>query len=211
MKLIKRILLSALLAFFSFLMLRLTVPYFSFETDVDFLLTKQGILYNKIWLSSFYLHIGASPFVLLAGILQFNAYLLKHYKKIHRIVGIVYVLLVLLISAPSGLVMAVYANGGIAAKSSFALISLLWWYFTWKAYIEIKRKNIQAHQAFMIRSYALTLSAITLRIYTFTIPQFLHINGPEMYILVSWLSWIPNLLVAEYYIRQKFSPTTLPK
>lgn len=184
-------------------MVKLTIPYFSFETDVDFLLTKQSLLYNKIWLSSFYLHIAASPFILMAGVIQFNQYFLKNHKNIHRNIGKLYVLFILLISAPTGFVMAIYANGGIWAKISFLLISILWWYFTWKAYSEIKNKNISAHQDFMIRSYALTLSAITLRIYTFTLPQFAPIRGVEMYILVSWLSWIPNLLVAEWLIQRR--------
>lgn len=184
-------------------MVKLTIPYFSFETDVDFLLTKQSILYNKIWLYSFYIHIGSSPFVLASGAIQFNNYFLKNHKALHRTVGKGYVALVLLISAPSGLIMAFYANGGILAKSSFLIISILWWYFTWKSFIEIKQKNISAHQAFMIRSYALTLSAITLRIYTFTLPQFVHIRGMEMYILVSWISWLPNLALAEWIIRRR--------
>jgi uncharacterized membrane protein len=203
MKAFKRIFWSVVLLFFSFLMIRLTIPYFSFEPDVDFLLTKQAILYNKIWLTSFYLHIAASPFILLAGVVQFNNYFLKKHKKFHRTIGKAYVLLILLVSAPSGFIMAVYANGGILAKSSFLIISVLWWYFTWKSYDEIKNKNIAAHRNFMIRSYALTLSAITLRIYTFTIPQLVHIPGKELYILVSWLSWVPNLLIAEWIVRRK--------
>lgn len=203
MKALKRIILSSLVIFFSALMIKLTLPYFTFETDVDFLLTKQSILYNKIWLASFYLHIGASPFILLAGIIQFNDYLLHRFKKLHRLVGKLYVLLILCISAPSGLVMAFYANGGWPAKISFIILSLLWWFFTWKSFSEIKNKNIPAHRAYMIRSYALTLSAITLRIYTFLFPQFFHINGILFYILVSWLSWVPNLLIAERMIRRR--------
>jgi uncharacterized membrane protein len=199
---------STVILFFSFLMIRLTIPYFSFETDVDFLLTKQAILYNKIWLTSFYFHIGASPFILLAGILQFNNYFLKNHRKIHRALGNVYVLLILIVSAPSGFVMALYANGGILAKTSFLIISVLWWYFTWKSYREIKKRNVSAHRNFMMRSYALTLSAITLRLYTFTIPQIVHMPGVELYILVSWLSWIPNLLVAEWIIRNKNNSET---
>ena len=180
-----------------------TIPYFSFETDIDFLLTKQSILYNKIWLVSFYLHIGASPIILAAGIIQFNNYFLSNYRAVHKFIGKTYVMLVLFISAPSGLIMAVYANGGIWAKISFVLISILWWYFTWRSYSEIIKKNIASHQNFMLRSYALTLSAITLRIYTFAIPQFVHIRGVEFYILVAWLSWLPNLAVAEWLIRKR--------
>jgi hypothetical protein len=202
-----KIILALWLLFFTYLMAKLTIPYFTFETDVDFLLTKQAILHIDIWRWSFYIHIGTSVFVLLAGIFQFSRTIIRKYPKFHRLSGKMYVLLVLLLSAPSGLVMSFYANGGGYAKASFVIISTLWWVFTFIAYNRILKRNIASHTNFMIRSYALTLSAITLRLYTYFLPGIfldvdIHLNGKEMYILVSWLSWIPNLLIAEILIRK---------
>lgn len=203
----KRILLITLwalpLLFCSWLMFRITLPYFSFEYDISFLLTKQRILHKSIWRWAFYTHISSSLLVLVLGIFQFIPILLKTFPVLHRLMGKAYVLLVLAISAPSGFIMALYANGGIWAKISFSLISLLWFVFTMQAYIKICNKNIQAHTAFMIRSYALTLSAITLRTYVVILPHFFILHSNEMYALISWLSWIPNLIIAEILIRKK--------
>ncbi|HSY60294.1 MAG TPA: DUF2306 domain-containing protein, partial [Cytophaga sp.] len=152
---------------------------------------------------AFYTHISSSLIVLFAGIFQFIPVLLKRMPGLHRLMGKAYVVLVLCISAPSGFIMALYANGGIWAKISFSLISLLWFAFTLQAYLKIRNKNIQAHTAFMIRSYALTLSAITLRTYVVILPQFFILHSHEMYALVSWLSWIPNLILAEILIRKR--------
>lgn len=51
----------------------------------------------------------------------------------------------------------------------------------------------------MIRSFALTFGAVTLRIY---IPasQIAGIPFALAYSAISWLAWVPNLLVAELLI-----------
>lgn len=204
---IKRILFIGLWAlplfFCTWLMIQITFPYFSFEYDIAFLLTKQRVLHKTMWRWAFYTHISSSLIVLFLGIFQFIPVLLKSLPRLHRMMGKGYILLVLCISAPSGFVMALYANGGIWTKVSFSLISMLWFAFTLQAYLKIRNKNIQAHTAFMIRSYALTLSALTLRTYVVILPHFFILHSTEMYTLISWLSWIPNLIVAEILIRKK--------
>lgn len=184
-------------------MLRITVPYFSFATDIGFLLTKQAVLHSDLWRLAFYTHISTSVFVLLFGVVQFIKPVLLRQAAVHRLLGKLYVMLVLFVSAPSGLVMALYANGGWLAKTSFAIISVLWWLFTFKAYTSIRKRDIDSHTAFMTRSYALTLSALTLRLYVLILPSFFILHAKEMYTLVAWLSWLPNLLVAEWIVRKK--------
>jgi len=190
------------IVFFFCVMLKITLPYFSFRYDVDFLLTKQHVLYLFTWRLAFYTHISSSLFVLLLGGVQFSQTLLLKKPKIHRLCGKIYVGLVLFVSAPSGLIMGFYANGGWAAKTSFVIISVLWWYFTFVAYRKAVRRDLASHLAYMFRSYALTLSAITLRMYVLLLPAVIHLHGREMYTLVAWLSWVPNLMIAEVLIRK---------
>ena len=188
--------------FFVYLMAGISIPYFSFRYDVGFLLTKQAVLHHSIWRQAFYIHVGTSTFVLLTGIFQFIKPLRLKKPALHRLLGKIYVIIVLFFSAPSGFVMALYANGGIWAKTSFTIISLLWWVFTLLAYIKAKNKDFKSHEAFMYRSYALTLTAITLRTYVLILPHFIHLHSNQMYTLVAWLSWVPNLIVAEILIRK---------
>jgi uncharacterized membrane protein len=194
---------AGLMLFFTFLMLRITWPYFSFRYDVDFLLTKQTVIHIDAWKAAFYIHISSSIFTLFLGAFQFIDALRINKPRLHRQMGKIYVYLVLLLSAPSGLIMAFYANGGGWARLSFALIAILWWYFTYAAFRSALRQDFKAHRNFMYRSYALTLSAISLRTYVFTFPFFMHLPARDMYVLVSWLSWVPNLLVAELLIRTR--------
>lgn len=189
-----------LLLAFCWLMLRLSLPYFSLRYDVDFLLTKQKIIHLKVWRYAFYVHIALSIFSLIAGLTQFSDYLLKHQRKLHRLMGYVYVTDVLCLAGPSGLIMAFYANGTMWAKLSFMILALMWIIFTAIALKKARTKNFTAHRNWMIRSYALTLSAISLRLYAWLLPQLMHMNAFDEYTLISWSSWTINLIVAEILI-----------
>jgi hypothetical protein len=192
-------------SFFSYLMLGITLPYLSFKIDTDFLATKQSIIHITHWRYAFYLHVCTSIFVLFLGVFQFIRRIIYGYPRLHRLIGLTYLVIVTCISGPSGLIMGYYANGGIYARVSFMTLSLLWIGFTAYAYILILRRDIVSHQAFMLRSYALTLSAVTLRSYAFILPMFVHMSGRDEYVLIAWMSWVPNLIIAEFLIRKKWT------
>jgi uncharacterized membrane protein len=194
---------AAVILFFSGLMIFITLPYLSFKLNVDFLITKQSIIHLKHWRYAFYLHITTSVFVLLAGSVQFSEYFLRNYKRVHRFIGKMYVFIILFISGPGALVMSFYANGTIVAKTSFVLLSVFWFLFTALAFYFAVKRNFVAHRKFMIRSYALTLSAITLRLYALILPHFTHMDGRDEYALIAWASWTINLLIAELIIFSK--------
>lgn len=194
-------LLIGLLAFFSYLMLRLSLPYTAMRNDVDFLQTKQNVYHIGYWRGSFYVHVFTSIFVLIAGLTQFSTWLQKKRKRIHRIMGYVYILLVVFITGPASFMMGWHANGGLPARASFTLLSFLWMVFTACAWWYATRKRFIQHRAFMIRSYALTLSALSLRIYTVAFAWMnIHARPVEIYITTAWLSWVPNLIIAEMII-----------
>ena len=185
-------------------MLRLSLPYTAMRNDVDFLLTKQNVYHINYWRNSFYVHVFTSIFVLIAGLTQFNTFLRKRHKRVHRFMGYIYVLLVVFITGPASFMMGWHANGGLPAKTSFTFLAFLWIAFTGFAWWYATQRNFIQHRAFMIRSYALTLSAITLRIYTFGFAWFnVHARPVEIYITTAWLSWVPNLIIAEMIINYR--------
>jgi hypothetical protein len=51
----------------------------------------------------------------------------------------------------------------------------------------------------LYRSYALTLAAVTLRIYL-PLSHALEIGFEDAYRLVSWLCWVPNLVIVEVWL-----------
>ncbi len=181
-------------------MMQIILRYISFDMDVGFLRIKQPFVSNRFWLINFYIHSFTAVICLLAGFTQFSSRLRKTNLSLHTSFGKMYVYVVLILAAPSGLVLGIYANGHLPRKIGFSLLAVLWFWFTLVAVLHAKQGRIVKHQKFMIRSYALTLSAITLRLWKFGLANTIAPNPLELYQIVTWLGFIPNLLIAEWII-----------
>jgi hypothetical protein len=194
------------LAFFTWLMAGITVNYIPYNTDVGFLRIKQQYIDIDHWRVAFFIHVYASLWVLLAGFTQFSKKIQRNNPRLHRIMGYIYVTDVLLITGPAGLLMGLYANGGLLSRIAFVLLASLWIFFTAMAFVKARQKDFKAHRAYMIRSYALTLSAITLRAWKYLITNSYHLDDSlvmrpmDVYRIVAWVGWVGNLAVAEYII-----------
>jgi len=193
------------LLFFTFLMARITVEYLPYNTDVGFLQIKQDYIDIEHWRIAFFAHVYASMWVLLAGFTQFSIYIQSFYPKWHRTFGYVYVTNVLLITGPAGLIMGFYANGGITSKVSFVMLAFLWMIFTAIALVKAKKGDFVSHRQFMMRSFALTLSALTLRAWKWSITNTVELPPMDVYRAVAWLGWVPNLIVVECLIRLRYA------
>ena len=203
----------AVLGFFSFLMLRIIFLYIPVQTDVAFLQLKQPYIHITAWRIAFFVHVFTSMLALVAGFTQFSQRIRRRYPAIHRVFGYVYVIDVLMVTGPAGLLMSFYANGGISSRIAFVLLSVLWILATAIALYKAKKKSFNAHRIFMIRSYALTLSAITLRIWKVLLAQFTTLPPMDRYRIIAWLGWTLNLLAAEciiyYYIKKRLGNKSL--
>ena len=191
----------AALAFFSFLMLQIILRYVTFNTDVAFLQIKQDYINNHFWLSAFYIHVFSSLIALLAGFTQFSHVIRTRHPSIHRFVGRIYVFDILCITGPAGFIMAFYANGGLTSRLAFAVLSILWWCFTFKALQYARAHDFAKHRAFVLRSFALTLSAVTLRLWKMFFAHYFELPPMDIYRFVAWLGFVPNLLLVEYWLR----------
>lgn len=184
-------------------MLRTVIGYTAFRDDIQFLRFKQDYIHNAVWKTAFYIHVFSAIITLFAGFMQFSSQFLKEHWKIHRLMGKIYVWNILAVNFPAGMVMAIYANGGWAGKTAFILLNSLWFYFTCQALIHALHKDFVNHRKNMIRSYALTFSAITLRTWKIVLSHVLVMDMAQLYIMDAWLGFIPNLLMAEWIIRSR--------
>lgn len=185
-------------AAFTLLMISKVIPYFTFEYAVNFLSTKTDeVLHTPAFMWAFYIHISTSAVVLLAGLPQFLTTLVKQLPLLHRYSGRVYVFTILALAGPSGFVLALYANGGLPAKVGFSLQCIVWWYVTYMAYHHVRQKNYRLHIDWMVRSYAITLAALSLRTEGYLMHYFFQTKPIETYVTITWLSWVGNWLIAE--------------
>jgi len=191
------------LALATYLMFQLSVPYVSFQKNIDFLATKQNVYHIDYWRYAFYAHVFTSILVLPAGFTQFTKVFFR--RGLHRKLGMVYILTVLFITAPTGLLMGIHANGGLGAKASFVLLSTVWFITTLLALITAKKKRFIDHGEWMLYSYALTLSAITFRLLALGFDLFdIRVRPQEVYVTIAWLSWVPNILIAHLLIKMGY-------
>ncbi len=182
-------------------MARITIEYIPYHTDVGFLRIKQQYIGIDHWRIAFFIHVYASLWVLLAGFTQFSAWIQRHNPGLHRTMGYIYVADILLITGPAGLIMGFYANGGDLSRVAFVLLALLWIFFTAMALVKARQKDFKAHRYYMIRSFALTLSALTLRAWKYAITNTMdHVRPMDVYRIVAWAGWGLNLIFAEILI-----------
>lgn len=198
-------LLLAPLGYAAWLMLQLTLPYTALQPGIDFLKTKVNVYHIAHWRWSFYTHVFTGILALVTGFTQFSGAIIRHRPWLHRICGYAYVANVMVITGPAALVMSFYANGGWPARLSFVLQSVAWLGTTGLALYYALKKKFRLHGAWMLRSYALTLAAITLRSYAALLSWVaVDMRPADKYILIAWASWVPNLLVAQWLLRKGF-------
>jgi uncharacterized membrane protein len=149
-------------------------------------------------------HLGGGLVALAVGAWQMNARLRSRVIELHRWMGRTYVVAVL-IGGLGALRMAVASQHGWATHLGFGLLALFWLFTTARAYLAIRSHEEARHRGWMIRSYSLTLAAVTLRIY---IPLSLALGLPfaNAYQVISWLCWVPNIILAEWLVRRTQAP-----
>ena len=190
----------------TYLMLRLVADYTALNDRVGFLPQKQAYLHIKVWKAAFYTHVFSSFLTLLAGFTQFSSDFLKNHRPLHRLFGKIYAWDILVVNFPAALIMAIYANGRLPSKIAFLTLDGLWVWFTLKAVMEVKNGNIRGHRDYMMRSYALTLSALTLRTWKIVLTNTTSLPPETIYMINSWLGFVPNWLFVEWLIRRRNRP-----
>ncbi|MFD2583062.1 DUF2306 domain-containing protein [Pedobacter vanadiisoli] len=178
------------------------IIYFLVDRKFGLLNSKSvELLANTFWNIGFYTHIIFGGIALLTGWTQFSPKMRNRRMALHRKLGKVYVIAVLL-SALAGIYIGFFATGGLISSTGFICLGIIWFYTTLKAYLYIKRGEIEKHQKAMVYSYAACFAAVTLRIWL-PILTMLYGNFSKAYLVVAWLSWVPNLLVAYLLTRKK--------
>jgi uncharacterized membrane protein len=152
-----------------------------------------------------YLHIFPAIIALALGPLQLSSNLRDRRLRLHRWIGRIYLGAGVLIGGTAGLYMAQFAFGGTIAQLGFALLAISWLYTGLRAYLYIRKGNIDCHRKWMIRNYSLTFAAVTLRLYI-PLSFLMGIEFEIAYRAVAWLCWIPNIILAEWLFNQQKRP-----
>ena len=146
-----------------------------------------------------YLHVAGAATALLVMPLQFLTPLRARRPKLHRWIGRLYVA-GCTAGGLGGFVLAFGSTAGLPVTLGFGLLAPIWAGVTIMGWRTAVARRFQEHRAWMIRSAALTFAAVTLRLYL-PILQLAGLNFLLAYRLTAFISWIPNLILAELYLR----------
>ena len=143
-------------------------------------------------------HLAGGLVALATGPWQFSRRIRTRRTHVHRWLGRVYVVAVVAGSL-GALALAPLSQEGFVTHVGFGLLGLLWLGATIQAYRCIRKRDLPSHRDWMIRSFALTLAAVTLRIH---LPLGLAagLSFHDAYQAVAWVSWVPNLVAAEWFV-----------
>jgi hypothetical protein len=146
---------------------------------------------------------------------QMWAWFRQRYPAAHRLIGLLYVLGGVIPAGLIGLIIGALSPFGPALRVSNVLLALLWLSVTLTGFSRIRQHRLAEHRRWMIRSFALTLSVITNRVWTVIwilvlSPQLdtTFAGNEAMMIqtiagLSGWLGWVIPLLVAEWWLERK--------
>lgn len=153
------------------------------------------------------LHLAFALPVVLGAPLQFVEPLRVKAPRWHRRVGQAYV-----VGASVAALLAIYLGAVVGeyegSRLSIALTGSLWLFFTLAAWRLAVARRFTAHRAFMIRSYAMALVLVWLRLmYDLQDYLFFYVTNEDLrdatrewaswvlplLLVEAWLSWIPHL------------------
>ncbi|WP_028552242.1 DUF2306 domain-containing protein [Paenibacillus sp. UNC451MF] len=201
---VKKISIRLIVSFLAFVLLAYVIMQYGFADP-----HKAGLITQKLkkpdfhyapWIYVLYVHIVTACLAVAIGPFQLFIRPKRKGVRRHRMLGYAYVLSI----TASGLIsiyLSIFATGGWMAGLGFFVLDVLWVLSTWVAVRKAVNKQIQAHREWMLRSYALTLAAVTFRVWLLALtPLF---GGPmePPYRLSAWMCWIGNLIFIEVLIR----------
>lgn len=170
--------------------------YFPPDFDSLFLQGREATFTGSYRLA-FYVHIFSGPVVLFNGLILLSEYVRRRHGGWHRWLGRVQVVVLLLFVLPSSVVMSRHAFGGWLAGLSFLLLSAATASCAIIGVVHACRRRYDSHRRWMLRSYVLICSAVSLRLISGAAGL---VGGPSpehAYIVAAWSSWLFPLAAYE--------------
>jgi uncharacterized membrane protein len=195
-------------------------PYVTFNPANFNNATARYATESSLRYAGLFVHIFSGGLALILGPFQFLDGFRKRSPSLHRWMGRIY-LLGILFGGLSAFVIAPGMISGLVGEIGLMSLAVLWLWTGWNAYTSIRAGNVASHREWMIRSFALTFAAATLRLWLGTLIAtqlpFLQTKYAgdfdalfvEVYRVVMWLCWVPNLIVAEMFIQRRRKPQVI--
>lgn len=194
------------------IMIAVSIGYMLYVTYVHFIHDPQATeflsrktelsraLNIPVWLNVMYVHLIFACMAMAAGAVNFSASLLRKRRTLHRVIGYLYIVSVFIVCLTSGY-MAPYSTGGKINSIAFNLINMIWLGITIAALVQIRRKQVNKHRKWMVRSYAFCFTNMFIHAFTFVLSDLFGIAHVAGYTIGVYGTIVLNFGLAELVIR----------
>lgn len=188
-----------LVAFLSVAVALVSFRFLALGTEAAFPVLQANDTANR---TVFLTHVVAASAALAVAVPQFLPRLRSRNAGLHRWTGRAYALAVLAGGVSGGLLAVSAMPDRPVAGFGFGVLAILWLAITGYAVHLARAGQTMRHRTWMIRSFALTFAAVTLRL-QLPVLFLLGMDYPQASNWVGWLCWVPNLIVAEWILRTR--------
>ena len=189
-------------------------PYITFNSENFNNATTRYATESALRYVGLFVHAFSGGVALILGPFQFLDGFRKRRPVVHRWVGRIYLVSILL-GGLSAFVIVPGMISGLVGEIGLMSLAVLWLWTGAMAYKSIRTGDFKSHREWMIRNFALTFAAATLRLWLgvliATQLPFLQTKYAgdfdalfvEAYRVVMWLCWVPNIIFAEMLIQRR--------
>ena len=175
--------------------------YYWFDAALRYFVHQNEAVFRRYWPNRIWLlaHIAGGSLALLTGPFQLWSGFKRWQPKLHRGLGYVYAVGILL-GGGASFVLSVRSS---IPDFGFALFFLgfAWWLTLGMALVAIRNRRFDAHRDWMIRSYIVTFGFVTFRYIVDW--QVFNSLGRSKLAAVAWSCWVLPLLIAEIFLHWK--------
>jgi hypothetical protein len=173
-----------------------SVSYF-IEGDVHpFILEKEPLPLESVWISALYVHVVAAAWSLPACLLLLSRRMLRYRPRLHRWLGRITGAVVLFALVPSGGWLALFAKGGIASTIGFLLSGAIVFAAMIIGIKTVRAGELVAHRRSMVHVAAQLSVAVTSRAMLVVFDR-AGLDEEIAYLIALWVPVIGSAIAAE--------------
>lgn len=149
-------------------------------------------------------HLSGGALAISVGLVQIWLGLTHRVSALHRMLGKVYAVAVL-IGSLGGFYLALTIPGHLPYSAGLFMLCVAWVLTTSMALYAVRTRRIEQHREWMLRSYTVTFAFVTYRLASTWLSRWIHVPedpvADNLDTLLAWACWAVPLLFAEPLIQ----------
>ena len=174
---------------------RASLGYFG-EDMPPFVIEKLPVPFEEMWLRALRVHVTAAAFCLPACLLLLSTAALRRVPRLHRWLGRVTALAVMLLLLPSGFYLSVFAKAGVLSTAGFMLSGLIVGVAMVQGVRTARARRFAEHRRWALHVVAQLSVAVTSRAMLFALDA-ASVEADLAYLLSLWLPVVGSALAVE--------------